>query len=137
VFKDRREAGRELARRLAPYAPLEPLVVGLPRGGVPVAAEVAKHLGAGLDIIVVRKIGCPWQPELGIVRRTGHKRLRPETAPLRADYDRDPDLAFYARANPGHAEGDMLVCLCPLTFLNLVTLGMRARRRARRAPKGE
>ena len=66
MFKDRREAGRELARRLAPYAPLEPLVVGLPRGGVPVAAEVAKHLGAGLDIIVVRKIGCPWQPELGI-----------------------------------------------------------------------
>lgn len=66
VFKDRREAGRQLARRLAPYAALEPLVVGLPRGGVLVAAEVADHLGAGLDIIVVRKIGCPWQPELGI-----------------------------------------------------------------------
>jgi putative phosphoribosyl transferase len=66
VFKDRRDAGRQLARRLAPYAALEPLVVGLPRGGVPVAAEVADHLGAGLDVIVVRKIGCPWHPELGI-----------------------------------------------------------------------
>lgn len=66
MFKDRREAGRELARHLAAYAPLEPLIVGLPRGGVPIAAEVAEHLGAGLDIIVVRKIGCPWQPELGI-----------------------------------------------------------------------
>lgn len=73
-----------------------------------------------------------WQPSLGIVRRTGHKRLRPEAVPLQADYDRDPDLAFYARANPGHAEGDMLVCLCPLTLVNLVTLGVRARQRARR-----
>jgi hypothetical protein len=78
-----------------------------------------------------------WQPALGIVRRTGHKRLRPETAPLQAEYDRDPDLAFYARANPGHAEGDMLVCLCPLTVANLVTLGVRARRRARRVRAGK
>jgi hypothetical protein len=76
-----------------------------------------------------------WQPELGIVRRTGHKRLRPEAAPMQADYDRDADLAFYARANPGHAEGDMLVCLCPLTLLNLATLGVRARRRAKRSAK--
>ncbi|HEY4999614.1 MAG TPA: hypothetical protein VII36_10740, partial [Usitatibacter sp.] len=78
-----------------------------------------------------------WRPELGIVRRTAHKRLRPETAPLQADYDRDPDLAFYARANPGHAEGDMLVCLCPLTLANLVTLGVRARRRALRQRQGK
>ncbi|MGZ5041575.1 MAG: hypothetical protein ACXWG1_18800 [Usitatibacter sp.] len=74
-----------------------------------------------------------WQPELGIVRRTDHKRLRPEAVPLQADYDRDPDLAFYARANPGHAEGDGLVCLCPLSFANLVTLGLRARHRRHRA----
>jgi putative phosphoribosyl transferase len=66
VFKDRREAGRQLARRLAPYTALEPVVVGLPRGGVPVAAEVADRLGVPLDVMVVRKIGCPWQPELGI-----------------------------------------------------------------------
>jgi len=46
VFNDRGEAGRQLARRLAPYTALEPVVVGLPRGGVPVAAEVADRLGA-------------------------------------------------------------------------------------------
>ena len=66
MFKDRRDAGRQLAGRLTRYAALQPVVVGLPRGGVPVAAEVAERLGAALDIIVVRKIGCPWQPELGI-----------------------------------------------------------------------
>jgi len=66
LFADRREAGRQLAHRLIPNASLEPLVVGLPRGGVPVAAEVADRLGAELDVIVVRKLGCPWQPELGI-----------------------------------------------------------------------
>lgn len=66
MFKDRLDAGRQLASRLARYTALEPVVVGLPRGGLPVAAEVADRLGAPLDIIVVRKIGLPWQPELGI-----------------------------------------------------------------------
>ncbi|MBE3075307.1 MAG: phosphoribosyltransferase [Actinobacteria bacterium] len=66
VFKDRHDAGRRLARHLHRFAALQPIVVGMPRGGVPVAAEVAGHLSAPLDIVVVRKIGCPWQPELGI-----------------------------------------------------------------------
>jgi putative phosphoribosyl transferase len=66
MFKDRLDAGRQLASRLARYTALEPVVVGLPRGGLPVAAEVADRLGAPLDIIVVRKIGLSWQPELGI-----------------------------------------------------------------------
>ena len=66
MFKDRSDAGRQLASRLARYTALEPVVVGLPRGGLPVAAEVADRLGAPLDIIVVRKIGLPRQPELGI-----------------------------------------------------------------------
>ena len=66
MFKDRSDAGRQLASRLARYTALEPVVVGLPRGGLAVAAEVADRLGAPLDIIVVRKIGLPWQPELGI-----------------------------------------------------------------------
>jgi hypothetical protein len=77
-----------------------------------------------------------WQPELGIVRRTRHKRLRPETAPLQSDYGLEPDLSFYAEANPGHAEGDMLVCLCPLSLTNLLMLGLRAGRRARRRRQG-
>jgi putative phosphoribosyl transferase len=66
VFNDRLDAGRRLAGRLADRSALDPVVLGMPRGGVPVAAEVASVLGAPLDIIVVRKIGCPWQPELGI-----------------------------------------------------------------------
>lgn len=66
-FGDRAEAGRELATRLADRAPLEGLVVlGLPRGGVPVAAEVAAALDAPLDIFVVRKLGVPGQSELAM-----------------------------------------------------------------------
>ncbi len=66
MFKDRRDAGRQLGRRLSVYATLRPVVVALPRGGVPVAAEIADRLDAPLDVIVVRKIGLPWQPELAI-----------------------------------------------------------------------
>jgi putative phosphoribosyl transferase len=66
VFKDRRDAGRQLGRSLSAYAIRRPVVVALPRGGVPVAAEVAERLAAPLDVIVVRKIGLPWQPELAI-----------------------------------------------------------------------
>ncbi len=65
-FRDRREAGRRLAERLSGLRASSPLVVGLPRGGVPVAFEVAKALGAPLDILVVRKLGVPFQPELGM-----------------------------------------------------------------------
>ncbi|HEY7942633.1 MAG TPA: phosphoribosyltransferase family protein [Candidatus Limnocylindrales bacterium] len=65
-FADRREAGRRLADRLADLAPLHPIVVGLPRGGVLVAAEVAAGLGAPLEPLVVRKLGVPEQPELAL-----------------------------------------------------------------------
>ena len=66
TFKDRRDAGRQLAAKLLGYRDQHPLVLGLPRGGVPVAYEVARALDAPLDIIVVRKLGAPGQPELGI-----------------------------------------------------------------------
>jgi len=66
VFTDRTDAGRRLAERLVDHAKLEPVVVGMARGGVPVAAEVADRLGAPLDVLVVRKIGVPWHPELGV-----------------------------------------------------------------------
>jgi putative phosphoribosyl transferase len=66
VYADRETAGRLLAQRLMSYAHTAVVVLGIPRGGVPVAKEVADALGAPLDIIVVRKLGAPDQPELGI-----------------------------------------------------------------------
>ncbi len=66
TFADRREAGRRLAGRLGEVDLSHPIVLGLPRGGVPVAYEVAKALGAPLDVIVVRKLGVPFQPELAM-----------------------------------------------------------------------
>ncbi|WP_371539628.1 phosphoribosyltransferase family protein [Streptomyces sp. NBC_00466] len=69
-FRDRREAGRDLAAELLTAAAagdiLRPLVLALPRGGVPVAAEVARALKAPLDVLVVRKIGVPGHPETGV-----------------------------------------------------------------------
>lgn len=83
-FHDRREAGQELAARLVARAAdgdiTEPLVLALPRGGVPVAAEVARALSAPLDVLVARKIGVPGQPEVGIGAIAG------EDAPV---YDRE------------------------------------------------
>lgn len=65
-FHDRRAAGRRLAELLTHYRDQQPIVLGLPRGGVPVAFEIAQALEAPLDTFVVRKIGAPFQPELGI-----------------------------------------------------------------------
>jgi predicted phosphoribosyltransferase len=64
-FADRRDAGRQLASQLLPLARLRPVVVGLPRGGVPVASEIASALGAPLEILAVRKLGAPHNPEYG------------------------------------------------------------------------
>jgi putative phosphoribosyl transferase len=66
TFRDRVDAGRQLAELLSRYRAEHPVVLALPRGGVPVAAEVADALGAPLDVLVVRKLGYPWQPELGM-----------------------------------------------------------------------
>lgn len=64
-YRDRREAGAALAARLGWYAGRSDVtVLGLARGGVPVAAEVAGRLGAPLDVLVVRKLGVPWAPEV-------------------------------------------------------------------------
>src|SRR3954467_14388492 len=66
-FRDRHEAGRQLAEKLAPYANRpDVLVLALPRGGVPVAYEVARALGAPLDVFVVRKLGVPGYEELAM-----------------------------------------------------------------------
>ena len=66
-FRDRREAGRRLAERLENYAGRsDTIVLGLPRGGVPVAYEVASALHLPLDVFVVRKLGTPWHQELAM-----------------------------------------------------------------------
>jgi predicted phosphoribosyltransferase len=65
-FLDRRDAGCVLAEALGAYRARDPLVLGIPRGGVVVAAEVARRLGADLDVVVARKLGAPGHPELAI-----------------------------------------------------------------------
>jgi len=65
-FADRRDAGRRLAAVLAKYQGEDAVVLALPRGGVPVASEIAARLNAPLDLILVRKIGVPTQPELAM-----------------------------------------------------------------------
>ena len=65
-FHDRADAGRRLAKALLSYKNKAPIVLALPRGGVPVAAEVAHALDAPLDLVLVRKIGVPFHPELAM-----------------------------------------------------------------------
>jgi putative phosphoribosyl transferase len=79
-FADRREAGRQLAVQLLVLADERPVVVGLPRGGIPVAAEVAAALAAPLDFLAVRKLGAPHNPEYGIgaVAEDGTRVFDPE-----------------------------------------------------------
>jgi predicted phosphoribosyltransferase len=83
-FLDRREAGRRLAARLMPLAGEWPVIVALPRGGVPIGVEVARALGAPLDILAVRKLGAPGNPELsvGAVAEDGTRVLDPQSAAM-------------------------------------------------------
>lgn len=85
-----------------------------PRHGAPMPPRVA----AFIDHLAREHYGDDWIGERGIVRRSGRKRLRPQTAPITQAMLADPNLRFFVDANPGHAEGDMLVCLCPLTVKN-------------------
>ncbi|MCW2943282.1 MAG: phosphoribosyltransferase [Actinomycetia bacterium] len=80
MFIDRRDAGRRLAGRLEDLRGRDVVILGLPRGGVPVAFEVARALGLPLDVIVVRKLGMPSQPELamGAIGEGGVRILNPE-----------------------------------------------------------
>ncbi len=92
-FQNRAEAGRQLAERLAAYRDRDTVVYALPRGGVPVAAEVAGALGAPLDLVIPRKIGHPASPEYAIAAVTE----RGDPVENRAEVERlDPD--WYAAA---------------------------------------
>src|SRR5712692_11423250 len=90
-FVDRRAAGRRLADRLESYRGHDVLVLGIPRGGVAVAAEIARSLGADLDVVVARKVGAPIQPELalGAVTADGARFLN---AALARELDVPPSL---------------------------------------------
>ena len=114
-FDDRRDAGRQLAALLGRFRGERPVIVGMPRGGVPVAAEVAKALGAPLDVAVVRKIGAPQNPEfaIGAVAEGGVRLLSGEAAgPLgltpaevRLLYERaEQELSDYVRRYRGSGE---------------------------------
>ena len=86
MFDDRADAGRRLAQALEGYRDADPVVLGLPRGGVPVAFEVARRLDAPLDVILVRKLGVPFQPELHLPApsaRTGCSCSTPTSSPGR------------------------------------------------------
>ncbi|WTQ56317.1 phosphoribosyltransferase family protein [Streptomyces sp. NBC_00158] len=84
IFTDRTDAGRRLADALRPLRDEDPVVLGLPRGGVPVAFEVARALDAALDVIVVRKLGVPHHRELafGAIGEGGVRVLNEEVARL-------------------------------------------------------
>ena len=78
-FRDRREAGRKLAEALRALDPEDPVVLGIPRGGVVVADEVAKELGAPLEVLVVRKLGYPGHEEAGFGAIGENDALVPES----------------------------------------------------------
>lgn len=82
IFRDRVDAGRKLASALADMKDKKPIVLAIPRGGVVVASEVAKALGAPLDIVVTRKIGAPGEPEyaLGAVTQEGEVIMNEQAA---------------------------------------------------------
>lgn len=82
-----------------------------------------------MNQLATKFYGAAWRPAAGIVARSGRKRLRRDTAPVDEKLARTADVEFFIRANPGHAEGDMLVCLCPLNAVNWLNAGVRALKR--------
>ncbi|MBE4733520.1 phosphoribosyltransferase [Streptomyces caniscabiei] len=103
-FDDRTDAGRRLARRLGHLRGEDVVVLGLPRGGVPVAYEVAAALEAPLDVLVVRKLGVPWQPELafGAIGEHGVRVLNQDV--IDSGGLRDEELADVERAERAELE---------------------------------
>lgn len=81
---------------------------------------------AFIDRLAAEQYDSDWNRDTGVVRRSGHKQLRPDTAPIDAKLQSDPDIAFFETANPGHRDGDMLVCLAPLTVWNFLGAIRRA-----------
>lgn len=117
-FQDREQAGHELAQALARFGHRHPLVLGIPRGGMPVARVVADALGGELDVLLVRKLGAPGNPELaiGAIDESGHIGLTEfadpgleDSAYLRSEARRQWELIRERRARyrPGRAALEM------------------------------
>lgn len=85
-----------------------------------------------MDQLATQNYGPAWRPARGLAVRSGQKRMRETAAPLTLRPDAGPDLQFFAHTNPGHAEGDMLICLCPLTISNWLSFARKAWRRRSR-----
>jgi hypothetical protein len=96
-------------------------------------AATPEPRAALIDQLATQLYGPAWRPARGIAVRSGQKRLRASAAPLALAADSSPDLRFFATANPGHAEGDMLICLCPLSVHNWWSVARRALARRKRA----
>jgi len=106
-FRDRADAGRRLADRLLSLELNDPIVLAVPAGGVPVGAEIATRLSAPLDLIIVRKIRIPWNPEagLGAVTSGGEALLNPRLTTMLGLDDRDIQrLADAARTEVAQRE---------------------------------
>lgn len=106
LFQDRSDAGRQLAQKLTHLRDLNPVVLALPRGGVPVAVEIAAALGAPLDLLLVRKIGVPWQPELaaGAILDGKHPQVVINDEIVRAAGVSESDIQRIAAAELGEIE---------------------------------
>jgi hypothetical protein len=79
-----------------------------------------------IDFLARRRYGDAWSSATGVVTRSGDKRLRPNTAPIESPHLSDPDVAFFETSNPRHRDGDMLVCLVPLSARNLLRPVLKA-----------
>jgi putative phosphoribosyl transferase len=98
LFENREHAGRLLAEKLISYRGQHPLVLGIPRGALPMAKIIADFLGGELDVVLVRKLGAPDQPELaiGAVDETGKV--------FSSDYGRDVDAVYFEREKRAQLE---------------------------------
>ncbi len=99
MFEDRCDAGRRLLDAIREAQLDDPIVLALPRGGVPVAAEVSRGLGVPLDVLVVRKLGVPWQPEFafGAIASGGVRVLNQDVVDCVPGLDSDAIEAVVAR----------------------------------------
>jgi hypothetical protein len=82
-----------------------------------------------IDHLAQKRYGADWRPGQGIVERSGQKKLKPATAAIEPKLLADPNILFFVTTNPGHQEGDMLVCLCPLSLKNWLYAAKKAIRR--------